>query len=167
MTYKPRWHWLLALFVLSLTACAQWDAHAMAALTVRDSANAAKSAIRSARMDHMREAARAAQTSGGDTGTVSAAIDAAAAEWDADHADVISAHATFAAASTGYTAAVFGALRGEAGSADSVVSYGRQAIAAYNAIAEILRRRGFPELPELPPGIAEFLRVLLPSGGGQ
>lgn len=137
-----------------------WDAHAFTALAFRDAANGAKETYRDARREHMREQGHQAQTSGSDIG---AAIEAAALEFDEEHADLRGAHALFATASTTYTDLVYAALQGRADSTDAIVAAGRAVLEAYNHVAAILERHGFSEMPELPPGIAEFLRVLLPG----
>lgn len=140
-----------------------WDVHAFTALGLRDAANAARDTYRESRIDHMRDAGMRARTAGGDDATVGAAVDAAAVEFDAEYADLRDGHALFSTASTAYTTAVYAALRGQAGDANEIVAVGRAAIEAYNHVAAILERHGLPDLPELPPGIAEFLRVLLPG----
>lgn len=157
----------LLVFVSATSGCGQWDAYALGALTLRDTSNEAKSFLRELRREHMREAARAAQTSGGDIG---AAIDNAAHEWDRGHADVTDAQAAFAMASNGFTSATFTAMQGR-GTAEIVVTAGRAAIETYNRLVGIFRRRGFPDLSEIPPGLAQLLGIFVPSseseGAGQ
>lgn len=153
---------VLTLFVVGC-AGGDWDVHAFTALGIRDAANAAKEIYRGTRRDHIRAAGERARTAGGDDTAVIAAVDAAAIAFDTEYADLRSSHAIFATASTAYTGVAYAALRGEAGASDEIVALGRAAIEAYNDVAEILERHGLPELPELPPGVAEFLRILLPG----
>ena len=140
-----------------------YDVHAFTALGIRDAANAAKEIYRGTRRDELRSAGERARTAGGDDTAVGAAVDAAAVEFDTEYADLRSSHAIFATASTAYTGAAYAGLRGEGGSADEIVALGRAAIEAYNEVVRVLARHGLPELPELPPGAAEFLRVLIPG----
>jgi major membrane immunogen (membrane-anchored lipoprotein) len=150
------------IFLLGCGAAGQ-DAHAFTALAMRDSANAAKLVYREERKDHMRQAALTVQVRGGTVVEITTAIEAAAAEFDAEYQDLREAHAIFAEAAKRYTQLVYDRLRGEDTSTDSIVAAGRLAIDAYNRVAVILRRHGLPDMPELPEGAAEFLRVLLPE----
>jgi hypothetical protein len=150
------------LFALLATGCTSWDAHAFTAQGIRDAANASKLVYREVRVDHLRDAGLRVRTSGGDDAAVGAAVDAAALEFDTAHVDLREAHAIFAETSIEYTRLVYAAVQGQAESADNIVAAGRAAIVAYNRVAAILRRHGMPELPDLPPGAAEFLRVLVP-----
>jgi len=150
----------------ALAACTptQWDVHAFTAEGLHDGSDAARHIIRDARADALRSAARSAEASDGDVG---AAIEAAAAAWDRDHADLIDGQRALAATSTEYSSAAYAAIRGHATDPTMIGELGRQAGREYRALAAILRRHGLDGMPALPDGALDFLGAPAdaPEGG--
>lgn len=138
--------------VLVLSACSSaWDAHAFAATTLRDGAQLGNTELRERRMDELRAAAMEARATGADVG---AAIDAEAARYDAEHAQLYEAQRALAATSTAYTGAVFAAMQGRAGEPAALLELGRQGALAWTAFVRAINA---PELDVIPPEVLTFL----------
>jgi hypothetical protein len=157
-----------ALAAISTYCTGCGSAHAGLALALRDGTNTAKQSYRDVRSAHLTEAGEAARTAGGDSAAIGAAIDAAAVAWDAEHEDVVSAHAVLAEASTAYTASALAAVTGR-GSGEAQEQAARAAARAWNELVRVLQRHGFDDVPEIPEEVAGFLAQILAglSGGAE
>src|SRR5512147_3033577 len=144
---------LLAIVATYCTGCgSQWDAHAIAAQTLRDAAQEANTRIREDRREALRTAGGEALAHGGDVG---AAIDAAAVRYDAERAPLFEAQRILTAASTAYSAGAFAAAQGRGG--DALLQLAQQAGRAWVALTRALN---IPELESaVPPELLEFLGV--------
>jgi hypothetical protein len=144
---------VLLVLVLVVSGCGAgaWDAPAFAAQTLRDGTQAANEIIRERRVNALRTAGGEAQARGDDVG---AAIDAAAARYDAEHEQLYEAQRAAAFASRAFSGAVFAALRGELADPGELVALGRDAGLAWTALARALDS---PELDFIPPEVLQFL----------
>lgn len=153
---------LVALLVLVGCGAGAWDAHAYAALSLRDASNGFRDALLEAHRDSIRAAAMAVPRHPGelDSGFRErqlVALVAADRAWREEHEDLMTAQVAVAGASNAYARAAFEALQGNADGPEAVFGYGGDALRALLALADMARNHGLEELPEIPPELLTFL----------
>lgn len=154
---------LAVALVLAAAGCGAgaYDVHAFTALSLRDGSNALGSTLREHHRDVLREGADLERASGETDEAFDvrriAALTAADVEWRRAHADWLDGQRAAARASTAYSNASYRGLLGEGDDLSALVAIGLEALRAVTALADIMRRNGFEDLPELPDGVTAFL----------
>lgn len=153
----------------TVTACAStYEPHAIAGTVLRDMTNTAGDVIREVRMDELRRAGRAVERVPDESDAdfrarVGIAVDVAAAEYDEEHADLITGQRAAAHATNAYVDGTLAATQGLEERA-VVERFAGDAIRLSNELIELMRRHGLPDIPSIPPGVAGFLGGFLTGG---